>query len=70
MILSHGWHTKKVDYTNTFCQADITEEVYIDPSKGFGGVDKIPKVLRLLKSLYGLKQAPEDFSLTNSRLAY
>ena len=44
-----------------FAQADINEEVYIDPPRGFGGADGIHKVLRLLKSLYGLKQAPKTF---------
>ena len=61
MILSHGWHTNQVDYTNVFYQADIREEIYIEPPKGFGGVEKIPKVLRLLKLLYEIKQAPEIF---------
>ena len=37
------------------------EEVYVDPPKGFGGKDKLDKVLLLLKSLYGLKQAPKTF---------
>ena len=35
--------------------------MYIDPPKGFGGVDKLPKVLRLLKSIYGLNRAPKNF---------
>jgi hypothetical protein len=61
MILSNEWSTKQVDYTNAFAQAEIQEEVYIDPPKGFGGADGIHKVLRLLKSLYGLKQAPKTF---------
>ena len=61
MILPHGWHTKQVDYTNAFAQAEINEEIYIEPPRGFGGVDKIPKVLKLLKSLYGLKQALKTF---------
>jgi hypothetical protein len=51
MILSNGWSTKQVDYTNPFAQADVNEEVYIDPPKGFGGTDGIHNVLRLLKSL-------------------
>ena len=31
MIISNRWSTKQVDYTNAFAQADINEEVYIDP---------------------------------------
>jgi hypothetical protein len=61
MILSNGWSTKQVVYTKAFAQADINEEVYVDPPRGFGGADGIHKVLRLLKSLYGLKQAPKTF---------
>ena len=59
MILPHGWHTKQVNYTNALCQAEIKERIYIEPTNGFGGVDKIPTVLRLLESIYGLKQAPK-----------
>ena len=39
MILSNGWHTKQVDYTNAFAQAEINEEIYIVPPRGFGGAD-------------------------------
>jgi hypothetical protein len=61
MILANGWATKQVDYTNAFAQADLEEEVYIEPPKGFGRKDGIDMVLRLIKSLYGLKQAPKSF---------
>jgi hypothetical protein len=30
MVLSHGWSTKQVDYTNAFAQAEIEEEVFMD----------------------------------------
>ena len=58
LILSNGWTTKQVDYTNAFAQAEIQEEVYIEPPKRFKNRDK---VLHLLKSLYGIKQAPKTF---------
>ena len=62
LILTNGWSTKQVDYTNAFAQADLAEEVYIEPPRRFRGVkDKTTKVLKLLKSLYGLKQAPCTF---------
>ena len=61
MILSHGLHTKQVDYTNAFCQSDIKKEIYIEPPKVFGGVEKIPKVFRLFENLYGLKRNPKTF---------
>ena len=61
MILSNGWVTKQVDYTNAFAQADLAEEVYIEPPKGFGRKDGLDMVLQLIKSLYGLKQAPKLF---------
>jgi Reverse transcriptase (RNA-dependent DNA polymerase). len=61
LALKHGWSTHQVDYTNAFAQAEIQEEVYIEPPRGFAGRDGADKVLKLLKSLYGLKQAPKTF---------
>jgi hypothetical protein len=61
LALQHGWSTRQVDYTNAFAQADIQEEVYIEPPRGFTGKDGVNKVLKLRKSLYGLKQAPKTF---------
>jgi Reverse transcriptase (RNA-dependent DNA polymerase). len=61
LALKHGWSTRQVDYTNAFAQAEIQEEVYIEPPRGFAGRDGADKVLKLLKSLYGLKQAPKTF---------
>ena len=61
MILANGWVTRQVDYTNDFTQAEIGEEVYIEPPKGFQRKDKKDLVLKLLKSLYGLRQAPKSF---------
>jgi Reverse transcriptase (RNA-dependent DNA polymerase). len=61
LALKHGWSTRQVDYTNAFAQADIQEEVYIEPPRGFSGQDGLDKVLKLRKSLYGLKQAPKTF---------
>ena len=51
MVLSHGWVTRQVDYTNAFTQADLKEEVYIESPKGFERKDKKDMVLKLLKSL-------------------
>lgn len=61
LTLKNGWSTRQVDYTNAFAQADLQEEVYIEPPRGFSGLDGYDKVLRLRKSLYGLKQAPKTF---------
>lgn len=61
LILSNNWTTKQVDYTNAFAQAELNENVYIEPPKGFARKDKKDMVLKLLKSLYGLKQAPRTF---------
>lgn len=61
MILSNELYTKQVEYINIFAQAEINEQIYIEPPCGFGWVDKIPKASNLLKSIYGLKQAPNTF---------
>jgi alpha-N-acetylglucosamine transferase len=61
MALQEGWNTKQVDYTNTFAQAELDEEVYVEPPKLFEIRSGKDLVLKLLKSLYGLKQAPRTF---------
>jgi hypothetical protein len=54
--------TVQVDYTNTFAQAKLKEEVYIEIPKGFQSSDPDKDiVLKLEKSLYGLVQAPKTF---------
>ena len=60
-VLTEGWATRQVDYTNAFAQAEINEEVYIECPRLFGPKSGSPRVLKLLKSLYGLKQAPRTF---------
>ena len=61
MVLDNGWSTRQVDYTNTFAQAYLKEEVYIEPPKGFQRKVKKDLVLKLVESLYGLKQALKSF---------
>ena len=60
-VLSEGWSTRQVDYTNAFAQAELNEEVYVEPPRMFGPKSGKDCVLRLLKSLYGLRQAPRTF---------
>ena len=60
-VLTEGWATRQVDYTNAFAQADIREEVYLEFPKMFGPKSGSNVVLKLLKSLYGLRHAPRTF---------
>jgi hypothetical protein len=60
-VLTEGWTTRQVDYTNAFAQAELKEEVYVECPRLFGPKSGLDKVLRLHKSLYGLKQAPRTF---------
>jgi hypothetical protein len=60
-VLTEGWATRQVDYTNAFAQADLREEVYLECPKMFAPKSGANVVLRLLKSLYGLRQAPRTF---------
>jgi hypothetical protein len=60
-VLTEGWTTRQVDYTNAFAQAELREEVYVECPRLFGPKSGTDKVLRLLKSLYGLRQAPRTF---------
>ena len=60
-VLTEGWATRQVDYTNAFAQADLREEVYLEFPKIFGPKSGASVVLKLIKSLYGLRQAPRTF---------
>ena len=60
-VLTEGWATRQVDYTNAFAQAALKEEVYLEFPKMFSPKSGENVVLRLLKSLYGLRQAPRTF---------
>jgi hypothetical protein len=61
IVLTEGWTTRQVDYTNAFAQAELKEEVYVECPRLFGPKSGQDKVLRLHKSLYGLRQAPRTF---------
>jgi hypothetical protein len=60
-VLTEGWTTRQVDYTNAFAQAELHEEVYVECPRLFAPKSGLAKVLRLRKSLYGLRQAPRTF---------
>ena len=53
MVLDNNWTTRQVDYTNAFAQADLKEEVYIEPPKDFFTKRQKDLVLRLLKACMG-----------------
>jgi Reverse transcriptase (RNA-dependent DNA polymerase) len=61
MVLTEGWATRQVDYTNAFVQAKLTEEVYLEFPKTFALKSRANVVLKLVKSRYGLRQAPRTF---------
>ena len=60
-VLTEGWVTRQVDYTNAFVQAELREEVYVEYPRMFGAKSGLDCVLKLRKSLYGLRQAPRTF---------
>jgi hypothetical protein len=62
--IKSGWITSQVDYTSALAQAELKEEVYVEPPKYVAPGNGTDLVLHLSKSLYGLKQAPKH-SLRN-----
>ncbi len=61
LILTKGWKTRVIDYTNAFPQANIDTDIYVELPALFGSKMGTDKVLKLKKSLYGLKQSPCTF---------
>ena len=60
-ILTQGWTTRVIDYTNAFPQANIDTDIFVEMPALFGSKQGTDKVLKLKKSLYGLKQSPRTF---------
>jgi Reverse transcriptase (RNA-dependent DNA polymerase) len=56
-----GLETRQVDYVNSFAQADLDREVYLETPQGFQHHNDLPCVLELHKSLYGMNDAPLMF---------
>jgi hypothetical protein len=61
LVLREVWSSHQVDYTNAYTQAELKEEVYVEPPKYFAPGNGTDLVLHLIKSLYGLKKAPKTF---------
>ena len=61
LILTQSWTTRVIDYTNTFPQANIDTDIYVEIPALFGSRHGTDKILKLKKSLYGLKQSPRPF---------
>jgi len=60
LALNNNWHTKQIDYTLAFTQADVEyEHMYMELPKGYqmAGASKGEYVLQLKKNLYGQRQA-------------
>ena len=57
--LLHGWHTKQIDFVQSYTQADIETDLYMEIPKGFHIEGEDPKdfILKLHKNIYGQKQA-------------
>jgi hypothetical protein len=60
-VLTEGWNTRQVDYTNAFAQAKIHEEIYVKYLKFFESKTREDCVLKSKKSLHDLRQAPWTF---------
>jgi hypothetical protein len=60
-VLTEGWTTCQVDYTNAFALAELKEDVYVEYLLLFDQKSGEDRVLHLLKSLYVLRQALRTF---------
>ena len=64
LSILRGWHTRQLDFTMAYPQADIEVPLYMDIPKGFTfNGSKRTHCLKLLKNLYGQKQAGRTWHL-------
>ena len=65
LAAANGWELRQFDVSTAFLYADLDEDIYVRPPKGFEEYDEHGEALvwHLHKSLYGLKQAPKNWYL-------
>ena len=54
----NGWRAEAIDVEAAFLNADVDEDIYIEPPQGLIGVDSDTHVCKLVKAMYGIVQAP------------
>ena len=58
---NRNYEIHQLDYDAAFLNADIKEEVYVEPIPGLDDRVQPGYVYKLLKTLYGLKQSPREW---------
>ena len=63
IVLEYNPECWQLDDNTAFLNADITEDMHVKTAPGYKEFDenKLPMVMRLLKSLYGLRQSPTNW---------
>jgi hypothetical protein len=60
----YGWIAEAIDVETAFLNADIDEDIYIEPPEGLTGIDQNTHICKLIKAMYGIVQAPRCWSKT------
>ena len=65
LSIINSWHTRQIDFTMAYPQADVECDLYMDIPKGFEITDGNNKdfSLKIIKNLYGQKQAGRTWAL-------
>ena len=64
LALIKSWHTRQIDFTLAYPQADVECDLYMDIPKGFEvGKNSNQYCLQILKNIYGQKQAGRMWAL-------
>jgi histone deacetylase 1/2 len=64
VTMYNGWRAEAIDVEAAFLNADVDEDIYIEPPQGLIGVDSDTHVCKLVKAMYGIVQAPRCWSRT------
>jgi hypothetical protein len=64
VTMYNGWRAEAIDVEAAFLNADVDEDIYIEPPQGLIGVDSDTHVCKLVKAMYGIVQAPRCWSKT------
>jgi len=66
VTLYYGWIAEAIDVEAAFLNADVDEDIYIEPPEGWTGIDQNTgiHICKLIKDMFGIVQDPRCWSKT------
>ena len=60
----YGWIVEAIDVEAAFWNADVDDDIYIEPPEGLTEINQNTHICKLIKAMYRIVQAPRCWSKT------